>query len=137
MPTVFVARSPALQSWASDVGLTHHVYKLAVTDDGAAAAVEAMNAAKHAGRADWELVAEQPVDAVEEAAVIARAARKEVLVDPTYYPQIKKAPGIFKVKPANAENHFLVRDALDGQQTKHVKLTPERMAEYLIRLAIG
>ena len=137
MPTIFVAKSESLQNWASDVGLTQHVYKLGVSEDGAAAAVDALNAASHAGRSDWQLLAEQQVDALDEKAALARAARNEMLVDPLYYPKIKRAPGIFKVKVANAENHFLVREALEGQQIKRLKLTPAQIGTYLIRMAIG
>jgi hypothetical protein len=137
MPTVFVARSRTLQNWASDVGLTLNVFKLGVAEDDAEAAVSTLNATSHAGRADWELIAEQNMEDIDETSAIARAARKEALVDPVYYPQIKKAPGIFKVKPANVENHFMVREALNGQQIKRVKLTAERIGEYLIRMATG
>jgi hypothetical protein len=137
MPTIFVAKSESLQNWASDVGLTPHVYKLGVSEDDGAAAVDALNAAAHAGRADWQLLAEQEVDALDEKAALTRAALKETLVDPLYYPQIKRAPGIFKVKLANAENHFLVREALEGQQIKRLKLTPAQIGTYLIRMATG
>jgi hypothetical protein len=61
------------------------------------------------------------------AAPTSRAAHKETLVDPLCYPQIKRAPGIFKVKLANAESHFLVREALEGQQIKRIKLTPTQI----------
>ena len=137
MPTIYVAKSDSLQNWASDVGLTLHVYKLGVSEASAEAAIQALNAASHAGRSDWQLLAEEKVDAADETAALARAARKETLVDPLYYPQIKRAPGIFKVKLANAENHFLVREALEGQQIKRIKLVPEQMGTYLIRMAMG
>lgn len=137
MPTIYVAKSDSLQNWASDVGLTLHVYKLGFSEACGEAAVEALNAASHAGRNDWQLLAEEKVEAVDEMAALARAARKETLVDPLYYPQIKRAPGIFKVKLANAENHFLVREALEGQQIKRIKLVPEQMGTYLIRMAMG
>jgi hypothetical protein len=137
MPTIYVAKSDTLQAWASDVGLTLHVYKLGVAEGDAAAAVEALNAEGHAGRSDWQLLAEDAVDSLDEAAVIARAKRKETLVDPLYYPQIKRAPGIFKVKFNNAENHFIVREALEGQQIKRFKIAPTQIGTYLIRMAIG
>ena len=137
MSTIFVAKSESLQNWASDVGLTQHVYKLGVTEDGGAAAVDALNAASHAGRADWQLLVEQEADALDEKKALARAARKETLIDPLYYPQIKRAGGIFKVKLANAENFFLVREALDGQQIKRIKLDAAQIGNYLIRMATG
>jgi hypothetical protein len=137
MPTIFVAKSESLQNWASDVGLTAHVYKLGVSEDRGDAAVEALNAGSHAGRSDWRLLTEQKVDAIDETAALARAARKEKLVDPVYYPQIKRAPGIFKVKLANAENFFLIREALEGQQTKRIKLDPAQIGIYLIHTVTG
>ena len=112
MPTLFVAKSDSQQGWASDVGLTRHVYKLGLSDDDAQTAVATLNAEKHAGRSDWTLVAAQDVDETDPQAILRRAARKETMVDPTYYPQLKRAQGIFKVKLANVENHFLVREAL-------------------------
>jgi hypothetical protein len=137
MPTIFVATSASLQRWASDVGLTQHVYKLGVSGDGGQTAVDTLNAGTHAGRSDWELVAEQAIEFIEEQAALARAARKETPIDPHYYPQIKRAAGIFKVKLANVENHFLVRDALEGQEIKRVKLSPAQIGTYLIRMATG
>lgn len=137
LSTVFVARSRALQNWASDVGLTLHIYKVGVAENGVEAVVDALNGATHAGRSDWELLAGEEADELDETTAIGRVARKETLVDPTYYPQIKRAPGIFKVKPVNVENHFILRDALDGQQIKRLKLTPDHVASYLIRMARG
>jgi hypothetical protein len=137
MASVFVAKSDSLQGWASDRGLTMHVYKLGVAEGSAADAVAELNETQHAGRSDWQLLAEQAADGVDEAAMLARVARKETLVDPTYYPQIKRAPGIFKVKPVNVENHFVVREALEGQQIKRIKITTAHVGTYLIRLALG
>ena len=137
MPTIYVAKSDSLQGWASDVGLTMHVYKLGVAEGDGAAAVDALNAEGHAGRTDWQLLAEEAVEEFDEAAAFARAKRKETLVDPLYYPQIKRAPGIFKVKFTNAENHFMVREALEGQQIKRFKIAPTQIGTYLIRMAIG
>jgi hypothetical protein len=137
MPTIFVAMSPSLQQWASDVGLTFHVYKLGICDSAATDAIEALNADRHAGRADWQLLMDKEVDDADADAAVERAGRKEQLIDPTYYPQLKRASGIFKVKAANVENHFLVREALEGQQVKSVKITPARIGTYLIRAATG
>ena len=137
MPTIYVAKSDSLQNWASDVGLTVHVYKLGTSEDEGEDAIEALNMAAHAGRTDWQLLAEEKVDGIDEREALARAARKETIVEPLYYPQIKRAPGIFKVKLANAENHFLVREALEGQQIKRLKLTPAQVATYLIRMAMA
>ena len=137
MASVFVAKSDSLQGWASDRGLTMHVYKLGVVEGSAEDAVAMLNETAHAGRSDWQVLAEQTVEDIDEAAALARAGRKETLVDPSYYPQIKRAPGIFKVKAANVENHFMVREALEGQQIKRIKITPAHIGTYLIRIALG
>jgi hypothetical protein len=137
MPTLYVARSNSLQGWASDVGLTQHVYKLGLSEDDGDAAIAALNAARDAGRDDWLLLAERQTDDADGTVAIQRAARKETLVDPTYYPQIRRATGIFKVKLANVENHFMVREALEGQQIKKIKVTPALIADYLLRIAAG
>jgi len=137
MPSIYVAMSETQQTWAADVGLTRNVFKLGLSEATGEAAVEALNESRHAGRSDWKLLAEQDAGDAVEAELLARAARKETLIDPTYYPQIKRAPGIFKVKLASAENHFLVKDALEGKLAKPGKLKPQQIATYLIRAALG
>lgn len=137
MTDLYVAMSKGLQSWAGDVGLTRHVYKLGVADDDADAAVAALNETGFGGRADWKLVRRKPVDGVAEADALSRVAGKEMTVDPTYYPQIKGATGIFKVKIPNVENHLMVREALAGEQPKHVRIKPVDIADYLLRNAGG
>jgi hypothetical protein len=136
MPTMFVAMSRALQAWGSDVGLTKHLYKLGVCPGAASEAVAAMNGERHAGRDDWVLLTETGTDRDAEAA-IAGIARKETLVEPRYYPQIKGATGIVKVKLANVENHYVIETALAGGQRPARKPTPAEIGGYLLRKAGG
>lgn len=138
MAEIYVAVSRSLQTWAGDVGLTKHLYKLGVAADQAAeAAVARMAEERCAGRTDWKLVRKQEVEGIDEAAALARVGKKEMAVDPAYYPQLKGTPGIFKVKLANVENHVLVRQALAGEQPKHIRIKPTDFADYLIRHAGG
>jgi hypothetical protein len=137
MPVVYVASSKGLSSWAADVGLTKHVFKLAVAEDSAADAIEALNESGHAGQHDWRLLAKETVGAADEAALIEALARKEKMVDPALYPKIKGIRGIFKVKPANVENDVMVKRALAGEQDIVVKLKPADIGKYLIRSARG
>lgn len=135
MAVVYAAFSKTLSQWGAEVGLTKHIYKLGTAEGPAA--VEALNAAEHAGVADWKLLAQQDAEAVEQAGLLERLARKEKPVDPTLYPRIRGAAGIFKVKLANVENALLVKVALEGRDTKAVKVKPADVGAYLIRNATG
>ena len=108
MPALYVARSQSLQQWASDVGLTAHVYKLGVTDGPAEAAVESLNTTAYCGVSDWTLVQAQETDS-DEATVLAKVGRKEKLVDPAHYPRLGGATGIVKVNLANVQSRLLVQ----------------------------
>ena len=137
MTVIYVAKSATLQAWASDVGLTKHVYKVGVSEATPAEAIAALNDERHAGRADWTLVKALTVETVSEEDALRRLGGKETAVDPLYYPQIKGARGIFKIKPANAENHFIIESALAGRERKNKKLTAAEIGLYLIRNALG
>lgn len=137
MAAVYAAFSKTLAQWGAEVGLTKHIYKLGVADGSAAAAVEALNAGQHAGAGDWKLLAKRELDGADEAALIERLARKEKPVEPAFYPRIQGAPGIFKVKLANVENHLLVKIALEGRDTAGIKVKPADVGAYLIRNAVG
>src|SRR5215813_8262951 len=135
MATLYVASSKGLANWGSDHGLTKHLYKIGMTDGAAEAAIESLTAAEHAGHTDWKLA--KKVEGVEddEAAILARVATKEKLVDPNYYPGIKKAPGIVKVKLANVESRLLVQQTLKGETPHVVKIKTADIIDYLINLA--
>ena len=138
MPVVFVASSRDLGKWGGDVGLTKHIYKLGVAEDSAEAAVKAMNDTAVAGFSDWKLLQQEDVEGADEEALIARLAQREKMVDPGLYPKIRGERGIFKVKPENVENHFLVKHALESQHTelKTFKAKPADVGTYLINSAL-
>ena len=134
MAIVYVASSKGLANWGADHGLTKHCYKIGVTDGTAEAAIEELNAGEHAGHTDWKLA--KKVDNVEadEAAVLARITAREKLVDPNYYPGIKKATGIVKVKLANVESQLLVQQTLRGEDPHVVKVKTADIYAYLANL---
>lgn len=134
MATVYVASSKGLANWGADHGLTKHCYKIGVTDGTAEAAVEELIAGAHAGHADWKLSKQAEIDE-DEAAVLARVGAKEKLVDPNYYPGIKKAPGIVKVKLANVESRLLMEQTLRGENPHVVKVKTADIVDHLIKLA--
>lgn len=140
MTIIYVAVSKETQRWASDVGITKHVYKLGFaegTDKKAAeAAIAALNAANHAGAADWKLIKFQPVDSADEDAAYQRLAKRARMADPGYYPHLKGARGIFKIKPTDVESQLLVRRAMDDPDAKPTKSKAGDVAEYLIHNAL-
>lgn len=138
MATVLVVKSDSLQKWGLEVGLTKHLYALCTSDADARAAVAGLNERRHAGRADWTLVRHETLSEPADAdALLARVGRKETAIDPAYYPQLKGAANIFKVKIANVENQILVQQALAGEAPREVRMTPAAIATYLLRAATG
>jgi hypothetical protein len=137
MPTLYVAQSKSLNEWGSDVGLSKNLFKVGVSDLPPKEAVAALNAEKFAGQTDWTLIKAETVDGADEAALIARLALKEKAVDPKYYPRIRGATGIFRVKPENAENYIIIQKSLEGEMPKLTKLKPADIAGYLIHNALN
>jgi hypothetical protein len=133
MGTIYVAQSRALSDWASDVGLSKHVYKVGCTDADPKDAV----AAGWAGMTDWKLVRKEDAVGLTEDEVIERLAKKEKMIDPALYPKIRGTRGIFKVIPTKVENSMLVARALASQEElKQVKPKPADFADYLIKNAL-
>ena len=137
MATIYVALSKSLNEWGSDVGLSKNLYKVGLAEEGGKEAVEALNADAHAGQTDWMLAKAEDAGDRDEATLLGRLGAKEKMVDPKYYPRIRGALGIFKVKIENVENHILVKQALAGQEPKLGKLKPADIAGYLIVNALG
>ena len=136
MPVVYVAKSKGLQDWGAEVGLGKHVYKVGV-GEGKAAEVEAqLNADAVAGHADWKVVKLQKADDPDEAAILAKLSQREKPVDPNFYPRLRGARGVFKVKLENVGNSMLVQQALGTGEMKIEKVKPADVAAYLIRNAI-
>jgi len=135
MSTLYVASSKRLAKWGSDHGLTKYLYKVGVTGGDPATAIERFNAEQHAGQNDWKLAKKvENVDA-EEARILARIAAHEKLVDPDYYPGIRHAPGIVKVRLANVESRLLVQQTLKGEDPHLVKVKNVDIIDYLAHLA--
>jgi hypothetical protein len=136
MPIVYVARSTGLQKWGAEVGVTKHLFKIGVADN-AEAAVKALNDAACAGCSDWKLLAKESTDIdIDEDRAIERLGAREKMVDPNIYPRLRGERGVVKVKPANVENHLMVKKALEGQEDIAIKITPAVIGSYLIANAL-
>jgi len=138
VPTVYVASSATLSKWAADVGLSKYVYKIGVAAEGKAKdAVSALNDEGFAGVTDWKPIAAREVDEADEDALIESLSRREKPVDPTYYPKIKGARGLIRVKLTNVENSMLVAKAMAGEVERDMKVKPADIGNYLIDNALG
>ena len=136
MATIYVARSKSLSDWGGDVGLSKNLYKVGVFDGTGKEAVAALNEESVAGVADWTLLkAAEAGDLEEESALALLARKKQAVVDPRYYPRIKGATGIFRIKPKDIENSMLVQKAMAGEESLNFTLKPVDIAEFLIRNA--
>ena len=132
MTVLFVARSAKLSKWASDVGLSKHVYKVGIAEEP----LKPVLTAGWCGETDWTLVKKAEAGDIGEAAAIELLAKKERMIDPNLYPRLKGATGVFKVAPAHVENHILVARALTGEGgIQDLKLKPADFADYLIKNA--
>ena len=133
MGTIYVARSASLSDWASDVGLSKHVFKLGVTDDD----LKGLIAAGWAGFPNWTLLKQAPADDITDEAAIEKLAAKVKMIDPGLYPKIKGVRGIFKVTQAQVENHIVVTKALQGStELLAPKLKPVDYAAFMIHNAL-
>ena len=133
MGVIYVARSVKFGKWASDVGLSKHVYKVGFTEEDPKPIVEQ----GWGGETDWAIVRKREAEGVSEEEVIQRLQRKEKMVDPTYYPRLRGAIGIFKVLPEHVENHIIVARTMEGASDRaEIKLKPADFADYLIHNAL-
>lgn len=136
MPVIYVARSKSLSDWGGDVGLSKNLFKVGVFDGTAKEAAEALNEEQVAGVADWAILKSADAGALEEEAAIASLTlKKQAIVDPKYYPRIRGAVGIFRVKPKDIENSMLVQRAMAGEESLNFTLKPVDIAAFLIRNA--
>jgi hypothetical protein len=133
MPVLFVARSVKLSRWGSDVGQGKHVYKVGIAEGDP----KALAAAGWAGETDWKIVKSREVEGLGEEKAIERLAKKERMLDPSFYPKLKGATGVFRLRAEQVENHILVTRALAGDSDRiELKLKAVDFADYLIHNAM-
>ena len=133
MGILYVARSPKLCRWASDVGLGKNIFKVGLAEGDP----KRLAASGWAGETDWTITRKQEVEGLSEEEALARLARKEKAVEPHLYPKLKGAAGVFRLTPARVENHIIVKRALAGDSDRvEIKLRPTDFADYLIHQAL-
>ena len=133
MGILYVARSPKLCRWASDVGLGKNIFKVGLAEGDP----KPLAASGWAGESDWTITRKQEVEDLSEEEALARLARREKVVEPHLYPKLKGAAGVFRLTPARVENHIIVKRALAGDSDRvEIKLRPTDFADYLIHQAL-
>jgi hypothetical protein len=133
MAILYVARSPKLCRWASDVGLGKNIFKVGLAEGDP----KPLAASAWAGETDWTITRKQTVEGLSEEEALARLARKEKVIEPHLYPKLKGAAGVFRLTPARVENHIIVKRALAGDSDRvEIKLRPTDFADYLIHQAL-
>lgn len=139
MAEIFVAVSKALQDWGAEVGVSKHLYLVGVDDDPAGKIAE-LNAAAHAGVADWALarkgVAPAP-EGLDRAGALERLAKRERVLDPRHYPRLRGADDVLRVQPKTVETALLMAQAMSDKQMTAVKAKPADFVAYLLRNAAG
>ena len=136
MAVIYVARSKSVSEWGGDVGLSKNLYKVGVFDGTGKEAVAALNEEACAGVSDWALLKAVDAGALDEETALATLAnKKQAVVDPKYYPRIKGAVGIYRIKPKDIENSMLVERAMAGEESLNFTLKPVDIANFLIRNA--
>ncbi len=132
MPSIYVAYSPAMQEWGSDVGVSRHLFKVGFTDESPEAAIKALNDASYAGHKDWQLADARALEGLDQLAVLTRLSERQKVLDPLYYPKIKGAKDIVKLEQRKVEANLVIKRTMAGHDSKVPKLKPANMAEYII-----
>jgi len=142
MSVIYVASSKTLSTWGASVGISKSLYKVGLTAEGesAADAIAALNEASVASAQDWKLVKASPeaetADDLDADELAARLDAADIVVDPTYYPKLRRAAGIVRVRPETVENSLLVERAMANEANLTMKIKPADIAAWLIRLAL-
>ena len=135
MAVIYVARSKTLSDWGSSVGISKHLFKVGVTPETAKHAIAELNQQACAGTEDWRLLKADDAGELTENEVLERLAVKTRVIDPNYYPRIKGAVGIFRVKTQDVENSMLVERAVVRDESLDFKLKTSDYGAYLIKNA--
>jgi hypothetical protein len=137
MPVIYVARSKSLSDWGASVGISKNLFKVGVAEGTGKSAVAALNEDECAGLDDWRLVGSDDAGDVDEEQALERLGRTDTLVEPNYYPRIRGAAGIFRIRPEKVENSLLVEKALAGEESLNFKVKPGDFATYVIKNVRG
>ena len=135
MAVIYVARSKTLSDWGASVGISKNLFKVGTFNGDGKQALGALNEQAGAGVDDWKLVKADDAEDLTEADVLERLTGKITLVDPNYYPRIKRESGIFRIKIKDVENSMIVERAIANVESLNFKVKPADIGAYLIKNA--
>jgi len=135
--SVYVAFSPTMQEWGSDVGIGKHLYKAGLAEADPKEAVADLNAEGYAGQKDWELAGAKPAGELDAAGLAARLPERQKVIDPLYYPKIKGAKDIVKLDQRKVEANIVIKRTMEGRDSKVPRLKPVDMAEFILDSLVG
>jgi len=130
--SVYVAYSPAMQEWGSDVGVSKHLFRAGLTDEAPEDAIKELNDEAYAGQTDWTLAGSRMADGLDEDTLKTRVADRQKVIDPLYYPRIKGAKDIIKLDQRKVEANIVIKRTMEGRDSKVPKLTPALMADFIL-----
>lgn len=132
MSSIYIAFSPLMQEWGSDVGVSKHLYKAGFTDEEPKDAVQTLNDEGYAGHRDWELAGARPLTGLDQLALLTRLSERQKVLDPLYYPKIKGAKDIVKLEQRKVEANLVIKRTMEGRDSKVPKLKPADMADFIM-----
>ena len=132
MSSIYVAFSPLMQEWGSDVGVSKHLYKVGFTGEDPKEAVKALNDEGYAGHKDWQLAGARALAGLDQLALLTRLSERQKVIDPLYYPKIKGAKDIVKLEQRKVEANLVIKRTMEGRDSKVPKLKPADMADFII-----
>lgn len=135
MSVIFVASSKTLSNWGASVGISKSLYKVGLADD-AGDAVDELNTDKVATADDWKLVKATDAGDLAASDLTERLANADIIVDPDYYPKLRRASGIVRVRPETVENSMIVERALANEANPNAKIGPADIAAWIFRLLL-
>lgn len=136
MSVIYVASSKTLSNWGASVGISKSLYRVGLADDDAADEIAEMNSQKVAAADDWKLVRSAEAGDLDAATLAERLAAADIVVDPAYYPKLRRAEGIVRIRPETVENSLLVEKAMANEANLNMTIKPRDIADWLIRLVL-
>ena len=95
-----------------------------------------MNDGRAAAADDWKLVRSIEAGGLVADELAKRLAAAGIVIDPDYYPKLRRAANIVRVRPETVENSLLVEKAMANEANLNAKIKPADIADWIFRLLL-